>query len=330
MIKGKGSQWMESVKRNAFVRDPRIWTGILAVVIVIAMVGSWAAQGGVSAGAGLFNAGLNIEHGTIGSAGALEYKAPLHSSGGVSFSSLAQSSAGTSTGTFAATSTATYAASAKSAQRMVIEQASLNITLPEVRKAEARIAQLAVGDGGFVASSQESTGGGNALMATMTVRVPKARFSSFLAQARTLGTVTYFSQTGQDVTQQYTGLLQHIAELRSEAAAYTRLYSKAQSMRDMLQIEQSLAQVNSQISDLSSQKHNLSRSVQLATVNLTFTTTTFSSSAPPPIVTLWNQFISTLGLSALSVFTLIAWAFPWVLLFLLIVLFGRGWTRRKK
>lgn|GEM_PF-4815591 len=317
---------MESVKRNAFVRDPRIWTGILAVVIVIAMVGSWAAQGGVSAGAGLFKVVLNNEHGTIGSAGALESMAPLHSSGGVGFTRFAQASAGTSNGT----STATSAVSVAPAQRMVIEQASLNITLPEVRKAEARIAQLAVGDGGFIASSQESTGGGNALMATMTARVPEADFSSFLAQARTLGTVTYFSQTGQDVTQQYTGLLQHIAELRSEAAAYTRLYSKAQSMRDMLQIEQSLAQVNSQISDLSSQKHSLSRSVQLATVNLTFTTTTFSSSAPPPIVTLWNQFISTLGLSALSVFTLIAWAFPWALLFLLIVLFGRGWTRRKK
>ncbi len=312
-MRDKESRWVRSTMQNAYVRDPRLWTGMLAVIIVIAMIGSWNAQRSDSAPsivAGISN-GYAIEQNASSTV-----SAPLHS--GAAFSALAKQSA------------TPVSLSAGPAQRMVIEQASLSITLPDVRKAEARIAQMVAGDGGFVESSQEATGGGNTLTAMMTVRVPEADFSTFLDHARTLGTVTDFSQTGQDVTQQYTGLLRQIAELRSEAAAYTRLYNKAQSMRDMLQIEQSLAQVNSQISDLSSQEHTLSRSVQLATVNLTFTTTTFSSSAPPPIVTAWNEFISALGQSALSLFALVAWVVPWAVLFILIVVAGRGWMYRKK
>ncbi len=313
VMRNKESRWAGSIMRNAYVRDPRIWTGMLAVIIILAMIGSWNAQRGDSAPsivAGITN-GYGIEQ-----AASSTISAPMHS--GAVFSALAKQSATPSS------------LSAVPAQRMVVEQASLSITLPDVRKAEALIGQMVAGDGGFVESSQEATGGGNALTAMMTVRVPEADFSTFLDHARTLGTVTDFSQTGQDVTQQYTGLLQQIAELRSEAAAYTRLYNKAQSMRDMLQIEQSLAQGNSQISDLSSQKHTLSRSVQLATVNVTLTTTTFSSSAPPPVVTAWNEFISALGQSALWVFTSVAWVLPWAILFILIVAAGRGWMYRKK
>ena len=319
VITGKGSQWVESVKRNALVRDPRLWIGMLAAVIVVAMVGSWNAQRGLSQS--FVNAGLS--HGTemVASSQSL---APLHSAGGGGAAFTGQSAA------TSMNSATTSTLSAAPAQRMVIEQASLAITLPQVRKAEARIAQMAIGDGGFVESSQESTGGGGALTATMTVRVPTADFSAFLDRARALGRVTDFSQTGQDVTQEYTGLAQQMAELRSEAAAYTRLYKKAQSMRDMLQIEQSLAQVNSQISDLSLQEHNLSRSVQLATVNVALSTATFSSSAPPPVVAAWNQFISVLGQSAISVFTLMAWVLPWAVLFILAVMVGRRWKRRKQ
>lgn len=303
--------WWGAVKRNPYARDKRIWTGALALAMVIAMVGAWNAQS-VS---------------PIQNVGLIEASTNVAATG---FAMHSAASSGSTTTMQAPLAMGKMAASAQSAQRMVIEQGSLSITLPKVQAAEARITQMAIGDGGFVESSVQSTGSGGTVMATMTVRVPATDFSSFLNRARTLGTVTGFSQTGQDVTRQYSGLTQQIAELRSESAAYTRLFNKAQSMKDMLQIEQALSQVNSQISALSSQQHSLRRSVQLATVNVSLATTTFSSSAPPPIVTAWNQTVGSLGQSALSLFTMIAWGVPWAILFFLILLCARVWFRIRK
>ncbi len=118
--------------------------------------------------------------------------------------------------------------------------------------------------------------------------------------------------------------------MQSERAAYTRLFGKAQSMRDMLQIQQALAQVNSQIAALSAQMHSLRRSVELSTVFLTLSTSTFSSTAPPPIVTAWDLAVATLGASALSLLTMAAWAVPCLALFFLVILIARARMRRKQ
>lgn len=312
MRRERNRHWLQYLQ-GASQNGGRLWIGLLAVGLVAAMIVSWN-----------MNQGGNMLNGPAVFGANQSVMAPFsHVSGGASGSAMASSAQ-------APVSATTTVTAAGGAQRMVIEQASLNITLPDVTKAEQEVTGRATADGGFVESAAQSTGAGSAPSVTMTLRVPESDFSDFVGFARALGTVTYFSQTGQDVTQQYGSLTQRTAELQSEQTAYARLYRKAQSMRDMLQIQQALAQVNSQISALSAQEHSLRRSVQLSTVFLTLSTSTFSSSAPPPIVAAWNQLVATLGSSALSLLTVVAWVVPWVIVFFLIVLITRAWTRKKR
>ncbi len=300
--------------RLAGQNDRRLWTVLLAVVLAVAMLVSWHAnQAGNRVTLDNFFAAPMAKEG---------YSAFAHGSANAA-SSMAQASAGSST-----VSTVSTAASGQG--RMVIEQANLDVTLPDVTKAEAKLSGRAVGYGGFVESTAQSTGAGNAPVVMMTLRVPQADFSAFVQFARSLGVVTSFSQSGQDVTQQYSSLTGRTAELQSERAAYTRLYGKAQSMRDMLQIQQALAQVNSQIAALSAQMHSVRRSVELSTVFLTLSTSTFSSTASPPVVTAWDQMVATLGSSALSLLTMVAWTVPWLAVFFLVVLIARALIRRKQ
>ncbi len=316
---GQLGQYLQNPGQNG----RRLLTGLLAVAVTVAMIASW--RGEQAANNTPFLIAGSMVHGP---AGGQQVMGGYAASGSAASGSAASGSAASGSTTVSA-GMAQSEAKAAGSQRMVIQQATINITLPHVTAIEAQVASRTTAEGGFVESAAQSLGSGNAPSVTMALRIPQSHFAAFVAYARKLGTVSYFSQTGQDVTQQYSGLGQRMAELRSEQAAYTRLYAKAQTMRDMLQIQQALSQVDGQIASVTAEEHSLSRAVQMSSVFLTLSTTTFSSSAPPPIVAAWNQMVATIGASALAVVTMVAWIVPWAIGFFLLLLAGRLWTRAR-
>lgn len=217
--------------------------------------------------------------------------------------------------------------------RKVIETASMVIRLPHPVAVVNQINQLVIRDGGFIASLQEQTV--NSTTVYVTVRVPEADFTGFLHETRGFGKVLNFSQTGQDVTQQYTNLQQLLAERKQEATAYTRLYHKAQTMKDMIAIQQSLTQVNTQVSQLESQIHGLDKAVAYATINLTLTepAANFQARQPWPIVRALQRPWNALTSSITGLITIFAWLVPWVALFAAVsggLRFWLRWRRRKQ
>ncbi len=219
------------------------------------------------------------------------------------------------------------ATSTPSSQRLVIETATLNITSKNVQTASQKLTQLVAEENGFVQSMNEYTDQGKSAI-SMTLRIPETDYRTFLDDAKSTGTVNNLSQTGQDVTQEHDNLQGQIKELQTEADAYTRLYSKAQSMNDMLEIQQSLTQVNGQIADLNSQIHNLNRAVQLATININIETDSVSNlSKNPAFISSLFHSIRFMGQAGLSTLTIIAWLLPWGVLVGIIGLGWRLWIR---
>ncbi len=223
---------------------------------------------------------------------------------------------------------AAVATSTPSTARMIIEQASLSLVTPNVHAATDKVEQMTADDGGFVQSLTESSAENSVPTLNLTIRIPETDFKSFLSNTQGIGTVKNFSQTGQDVTEQYQNLQDNLTELENESQAYTRLYKKAQSMQDMLQIQKSLSQVNSQIADLQSQEHNLSRSVRLATVNLTLTANGTTTAIGSPITHALLQSLSAVKSSALALVTFAAWVLPWGVIALIV--WGVIRLRRRK
>lgn len=213
--------------------------------------------------------------------------------------------------------------------RMIAEEANLNVRVPNVVRAEQGLEASAASVGGFVSSSNQS-GTGDSLNAQVQLRIPTADFAAFVRHAEDLGTVLQFSQNGQDVTQTYNLGQAQLTTLRSELAAYTRLFGKARSMKDMLTIQQAIIQVQSQIANLSDQQHSVLRTVALATLWVNLVSPVFDNTAPGPVVTAWNQILASLAQSGLAILTLLAWALPWAASFAIIVTIFRVWQSRRR
>jgi hypothetical protein len=152
--------------------------------------------------------------------------------------------------------------------RDLVQQASVTLKVDHVAQAFTQVSEAAAALGGFVAQSDFSSGNG-ASRATATVRVPVGVLQTFLDRIALMGTVTAQSRSSQDVTQQVVDVSARLEALRAEEAAYQRLYAKASSVADMIQVQQQLTQVQSQIDTLQAEQQALSRMVDLATVSLT-------------------------------------------------------------
>lgn len=210
------------------------------------------------------------------------------------------------------------------------------MSVKNVSQATDKLTQLTTSVAGFVARMQETsnpdgTSANQNQSTSLTLRVPESDFQHFIKGARGLGQVQSFTQSGQDVTDEHNTLTARLTELNSESKAYTRLYEKAQSMKDMLQIQQSLSQVQSQIDQAKTQLHQLNQSISLATINITLSSTI--SSLPQANMTTSNAFSSSLHFMKVSGHALViflAWVLPWAALLSIILVVCKLALRHKK
>jgi len=112
----------------------------------------------------------------------------------------------------------------------IVQTASLSLSVGKGRVGPAldRLENLAAGEGGYVATSQQSSGSGGQT-GEVALRVPVARFTATLNQVATLGTVTASQTSGRDVTGQYTDLAARIHALQVSRSTYLTLLTSPYS-----------------------------------------------------------------------------------------------------
>ncbi len=142
-----------------------------------------------------------------------------------------------------------------------------------------KLTALAVGNGGFVASSQTQSGAGagNQPYGTITLQVPVANFSALLKQAQALGRTTDLTTRATDVTGQYVDLQARIAALQASRQAYLAILAKATSVGDVLSVQEQLDTIQQQIEQLQGQLQVLTSETSYSTL-----TATVSEGSPAP------------------------------------------------
>ena len=145
-----------------------------------------------------------------------------------------------------------------------------------------KLTALAVGNGGFVASSQTQSGAGtgDAPYGTITLQVPVANFSALLKQAQALGRTTDLTTKATDVTGQYVDLQARIAALQASRQAYLAILAKATSVGDVLSVQEQLDTIQQQIEQLQGQLQVLTSETSYSTLTATVSE---GSPAPRPI-----------------------------------------------
>ncbi len=155
--------------------------------------------------------------------------------------------------------------------RKVIQTASLQLEVTDIRSAVEEAAGLVSDMGGFVAESSIRGREVGRRSGHMVLRVPQDQLDETLEDLRALGEVTGDELQTQDVTEEYVDLEARIRNLKRQEDRLLELLGRADTVEEVLQVERELGRVRADVESLQGRLDYLRDRVDLATVRLSLT-----------------------------------------------------------
>jgi hypothetical protein len=153
--------------------------------------------------------------------------------------------------------------------RSVILTANIAMRAKDPWATSDRAQAIATALGGDVLMLNQS-GTADSRSASVTMRVPSARFGDAINQLKQLeGEVVSSTVSGQDVTDQFVDLQARLAAKQSEEQRYLALIARANTIDEILKIDASLANVRTQIEQLTGQINAIKSRTEFSTIVLT-------------------------------------------------------------
>jgi len=131
---------------------------------------------------------------------------------------------------------------------MVIRTATASVKVDSLEPAVASVRDLAARVGGFVANTTIQTGEGQLRSATIEVKVPAIRFDEALAGLKPIGKLESANVETEDVGEEYVDVTARMDNAhRLERRLIDLLATRTGKLKDVLDVEQSLARVREEI-----------------------------------------------------------------------------------
>jgi hypothetical protein len=131
---------------------------------------------------------------------------------------------------------------------MVIRTATASVKVDSLEPAVAAVRELAARVGGFVANTAIQTGEGQLRSATIEVKVPAIRFDEALAGLKPIGKLESANVETEDVGEEYVDVTARMDNAhRLERRLIDLLATRTGKLKDVLDVEQSLARVREEI-----------------------------------------------------------------------------------
>lgn len=149
---------------------------------------------------------------------------------------------------------------------MDVETQEFDVLLSTI---EGRVAEL----GGYIENMNTYNGSSyytyrNTRNADMTIRIPKDNLNTFLSAITDISNVVRRSDNVEDVTLTYVDLESHRDALRTEQTRLLELLEKAETIEDIITIEQRLSDVRYQLESMESRLRTYDNQVDYSTVYL--------------------------------------------------------------
>ena len=165
------------------------------------------------------------------------------------------------------------AVNAAATERKLIKNVDMNVETREYDKLLTAVENKVTELGGYIESLDAYNGSSyynyrSTRNANMTIRIPKDRLDEFLNTVSDLGNVTSRSENVQDVTLTYVDLQSHRDALQTEQERLLQLLEQAESIEDIITIEQRLSDVRYQLESMESQLRSYDNQVDYSTVYL--------------------------------------------------------------
>ncbi len=170
----------------------------------------------------------------------------------------------------------------------IIKTVDLSVETKEYDAYIAALSASVTAAGGYIESSSADFGNGYSSnrYATYTVRIPADKLGDFLVSAGKNGIITNKTEEQQNVTLEYVDLESRIEAYKTEKQTLTGLLEKAESLDNVLAIQERLSEVNYQIESYTSQLKVLENRVSYSTVTLRICEVERVTEAEP---TVWSR-----------------------------------------
>src|SRR5579863_8120536 len=153
--------------------------------------------------------------------------------------------------------------------RKLVRTASTSLVVKSPAQSAEKIIRLAQDAGGYLVGSQVN-GGADALSASLTVRVPVAKFDEVRRQIRELGLrIDSEGVESQDVTRQYVDEQARLRNLRAQEEQYLGLLHRAATVKDTLEVSDKLNEIRGEIEEKQAEFETLSKQAETVAFNIT-------------------------------------------------------------
>ncbi len=152
----------------------------------------------------------------------------------------------------------------------VIKTGELSLEVINLDQVVQEVIDLVAANSGFVQSSSRRDHE-NFNRVNMVIRVPAENFSEVHSALADFGDVKVDNTNTQDVTEEYLDMEVRLTTLEAKRESFTKLLDKAESVSDILKIENELNKVIYDIESLKGKMQYLDRQVAMSTITLSIT-----------------------------------------------------------
>jgi hypothetical protein len=152
----------------------------------------------------------------------------------------------------------------------IVYTADLSMRAGDVPRAAATAKQIVTAVGGYVGNENATDGAGSHPSATITFKIPSARYQGVLDQLASsrVGTRLSLHQQADDVTQEVADVASRVKSAKATLASFRKLEDRAQSIDDVVELEQEISTRESDLESLQARQKSLSSQTSYATVTL--------------------------------------------------------------
>ena len=153
-------------------------------------------------------------------------------------------------------------------ERQLIKEGSLNFETSDITETRRHIELLVQKYKAYISQEDERTTASR-IYQDITVRIPKAHFDLFLSELS--GDIKKFdnkSVTVQDVTEEFVDITARLAVKKETEQNYLRLLNQAKTIKDILDIQNKLQDLRSDIESIEGRLRYLQNSVNFSTLHI--------------------------------------------------------------
>lgn len=176
------------------------------------------------------------------------------------------------------------------AARLLVYHAEVRLKTDAMARAAARLDSLVRRSGGYLSAAAETRADGEWRQET-TIRVPPAQFQALLGGLASLGTIEEKKLSTDDVTAEHADVAARLAAKRAVERQYTALLSRAQKIKDILDIEAKLGEAREEIEATESRLKTLNDEVAFSTITLTLYQPLPQAVPDAPVVSLGSRVV---------------------------------------